>query len=80
MGDPAELAARLAQLRGSSAQTPGLLDDPEFIYWDAVLAAREKRSEDAIASLERCILLAPDAPAPQFTLAKLIAFFCTKDI
>ena len=72
MGDPAELAARLAQLRGSSAQTPGLLDDPEFIYWDAVLAAREKRPEDAIASLERCILLAPDAPAPQFTLAKLL--------
>ena len=72
MGDPAELAARLAQLRNSSAQTPGLLDDPEFIYWDAVLAAREKRPEDAIASLERCILIAPDAPAPQFTLAKLL--------
>ena len=73
MGDAAVLAARLAQLRGSFAQNPSLIDDPEFIYWDAVLAAREKRFEDAIASLERCILIAPDAPAPLFTLAKLLA-------
>ena len=73
MGESDVLAARLAQLRGTFAQFPGLIDDPEFIYWDAVLAAREKRPEDAIASLERCILIAPDAPAPQFTLAKLLA-------
>ncbi len=73
MGDSAVLAARLAQLRSTFAHNPGLIDDPEFIYWDAVLAAREKRSEDAIAGLERCILIAPDAPAPLFTLAKLLA-------
>lgn len=73
MGESDVLAARLAQLRASFAHDPSLIDDPEFIYWDAVLAAREKRPEDAIASLERCILIAPDAPAPLFTLAKLLA-------
>jgi predicted TPR repeat methyltransferase len=73
LGESDALAARLAQLRGTFAHNPSLNDDPEFIYWDAVLAAREKRPEDAIASLERCILIAPDAPAPQFTLAKLLA-------
>ncbi len=60
------------QLRSTAAQNPGLIDDAEFIYWEAVLAAREKRPADAIASLERCILIAPDAPAPQFTLGKLL--------
>ena len=38
-----------------------------------MLAAREKRTDEAIASLERCIAIAPDAPAPQFTLGKLLA-------
>ena len=69
MGEPTALATRLAQLR---AQNPELIDDPEFIYWEAVLAAREKRTDEAIANLERCILIAPDAPAPQFTLGKLL--------
>ncbi len=73
LGDSTLLAGLLTQLRSSFAQNPGLLGDPEFIYWEAVLAAREKRGDDAIAGLERCILIAPDAPAPQFTLAKLLA-------
>ena len=73
MGESAALAALLTQLRGTFAQNSGLIDDPEFIYWEAVLAAREKRIDEAIAGLERCILIAPDAPAPQFTLAKLLA-------
>ena len=70
MGDSTALATRLAQLH---AKSPELIDDPEFIYWQAVLAAREKRTDEAIASLERCILIAPDAPAPHFTLGKLLA-------
>ena len=73
MGDSSVLAAQLTQLRSTAAQNPGLADDAEFIYWEAVLAARERRPADAIARLERCILIAPDAAAPQFTLGKLLA-------
>ena len=73
MGDSAALTTLLTQLRSTVAQNPGLLDDAEFIYWEAVLAAREKRTDEAIVTLERCILIAPNAPAPQFTLAKLLA-------
>ena len=73
MGDSSVLAAQLTQLRSTAAQNPGLADDAEFIYWEAVLAARERRPADAIASLERCISIAPDAAAPQFTLGKLLA-------
>lgn len=47
--------------------------DPQFIYWDAVLAVREKRTSDAITQLERCLALIPEAAAPHYTLAKLLA-------
>ena len=73
MGESAALAELLTRLRRTFTQNPGLIDDPEFIYWEAVLAAREKRPEEAITLLERCILIAPDAPAPQFTLGRLLA-------
>lgn len=47
------------------------MDDPEFIYWDAVLDVQRDQRADAIAKLQRCLALAPDAPAPAFTLARL---------
>ena len=48
-------------------------EDPEFIYWDAVLDVQSDRKSQAIAKLQRCLELAPDAPAPAFTLARLYA-------
>ena len=48
-----------------------LNDDPEFIYWDAVLDVQSDRKSQAITKLQRCLELAPDAPAPAFTLARL---------
>lgn len=46
-------------------------EDPEFIYWDAVLDVQCERKPEAIAKLQHCLELAPDAPAPAFTLARL---------
>jgi predicted TPR repeat methyltransferase len=67
LGDSNSLKKQIDTLRSDSAQ------DPEFIYWDAVLAVRELRQPDAIMLLERCVALAPDAAAPHYTLAKLLA-------
>lgn len=47
--------------------------DAEFLYWDAVLASREQRADDAFALLTRCLQLEPNAAAPHFSIGKLCA-------
>jgi predicted TPR repeat methyltransferase len=66
LGDVSALSEKLAALRDS------IQADPEFIYWDAVLDVREKRPNAAIEKLQRCLELAPGAPAPAFTLGRLM--------
>jgi predicted TPR repeat methyltransferase len=48
-------------------------NDAEFLYWEAVLASREQRADDAYALLKRCLALEPDAAAPHFSMGKLCA-------
>jgi predicted TPR repeat methyltransferase len=66
-GDLLSLKKQIETHRGNHA------NDAEFLYWEAVVASREQRLDDAYQLLERCLQLEPDAAAPHFSFGKLCA-------